>query len=97
MTIKVGDKVTINKFPDYQRDVLYIHQKDMSKYYVVAYEGDIPTSHREHELTKAPELVDITYCLKGKWFYNCDYDTATHKLILSHLDDEPISVRLEKM
>ena len=101
MHIKVGDKVKLKNSPHLERDVLYIHQNpgDGRKYYVVAYKGDIPTSHPEHELTKVPDLIEKTYSIKKKWIYNCaaDADDASHGLIISYLDDEPVSARLEKL
>lgn len=97
MNIKVGDRVTLNNSPLYQRDVLYIHQKDDRKFYVVAFKGDIPTSHQEHELNKFPEVVEKVYYLEDKTVYNIGHTGMSHKLIISYLDDEPISVRLEKL
>ena len=97
--IKVGDKVKLKNSPDLERNVLYIHEKpgDGRKYYVVAYEGDIPTSHQEHELTKVPEVVEKVYYLENKTVYNIGHTGMSHKLIISYLDDEPVSARLEKL
>ena len=99
MNIKVGDKVTRKSCPDLELDVLYIHEKpgDKRKYYVVAYKGDKPTSHTEYELIKVPDLIEVEYSLMKKWVYNCVTEKPNHKLIVSYLDDEPVSVRLEKL
>lgn len=94
--IKVGDKVKLKNSPHLERDVLYIHEKpgDGRKYYVVAYEGDIPTSHQEYEITK---VVERSYYLDDKTVYNVGHTGMSHILIVSYLDDEPVSVRLEKV
>lgn len=99
MNIKVGDKIKLKNSPHLERDVLYIHQKpgDGRKFYVVAYMGDIPTSHQEHELTKAPEVVEKVYYLDGEWIYYMSECHSTHKVIITHVNNEPVSVRLEKL
>lgn len=62
MTIKVGDKVLVGG-SDFERDVLYIHQapEDSRVYYVVAYKGDIPSSHPEHQLTKVEPKTSVWF------------------------------------
>lgn len=99
MTIKVGDKVKLKNSPNLERDVLYIHEKpgDGRKFFVVAYMGDIPTSHSEHELTKVPELVTKNYFIDKMEVWNGAHAVGTHKLVVSYLGDKPIAVRLEEI
>ena len=60
MTIKVGDKVLVWDC-DLEYDVLYIHQApgDSRVYYVVAYEGDMPSSYPKHQLTKVEPVTSV--------------------------------------
>lgn len=63
MTIEVGDKVKIKGGLGTEFTVLYIHQKDERKWYVVAFMGDAPRTYTESELIKVP--------VKKDWFFYC--------------------------
>lgn len=68
--IKVGDRVrkifANGELSGIRYNVLYIHNKDPDrKWYVISYDGDIPTAHFGKDLRKEPVVIKRNGCVSS--------------------------------